>query len=124
MSGIEGMISLFQSLNVFPASLCIIIAFAIINRNALDFPICERVKRNRIRNRGYAITEMEEMDEMQFRRMFRMSRAAFNVLLSKISIVIPEKDLYSNRQAINSSGSAINNKTKLAVALRYYFIKI
>ncbi len=71
------MISLFQSLNVFPAILCIIITLTIIDRNALDFPICERVKRNRIRNRDYAITVTEELDEIQFRKMLRMSRAAF-----------------------------------------------
>ena len=62
---------------------------------------------------------MEEMDEVQFRRMFRMSRTAFNVLLTKINIVIPDKDYSSRRQAINSSGSPITNRTKLAVALSF-----
>ena len=82
MSGIQGIKKLLELLNVFPTSVCIIIAFAIINRNTLDIIVTEVKKRNRIRNRGYAITEMEEMDEAQFRRMFRMSRTAFNVLLT------------------------------------------
>jgi serine/threonine-protein kinase HipA len=48
----------------------------------------------------------------QFKRMFRMSRTAFNFLLTKINIVIPNKDYSSRRQAINSSGSQITNRTK------------
>ncbi len=56
------------------------------------------------------------MNKAQRKRMFRMLQSAFDLLLTKISAV---KDSYSAMQAINSSGSPIKNRTRLAAALRY-----
>ena len=39
----------------------------------------------RFRNRGYAITEMEALDDNKFQRMFRVSRNGFQLLLQLIS---------------------------------------
>jgi hypothetical protein len=45
--------------------------------------IHERRAKSR-RNKAYALQEMEEMTEMHFKRMFRMSKFAFNQLLIKL----------------------------------------
>jgi hypothetical protein len=81
-------------------------------------------KRNRCRNRDYGLHEMDVLAEQhpeQFKRMFRMSPEAFNILLEKVSDHLG--DLYENDThhiyASNSSGSLISNKTKLAATLRW-----
>jgi hypothetical protein len=61
---------------------------------------------NRRRNRAYALQEMEEMTERHFKRMFRMSKFAFNQLLIKL------EDYYDGptdaNVAENSSGEVVN----------------
>jgi hypothetical protein len=117
MTNLEELVALLQMLNILPAAISILVAFAVVNN--IPSKISNRFKRNRIRNRGYGLTEMDAIDDVQFRRMFRMSRRAFNILLSKLNVFILEKDAMSIKQAINSSGSPIDNKTKLAVTLRF-----
>jgi hypothetical protein len=80
--------------------------------------IRKRKVKNRWRNRGYAIAEMDFLDEKDFTRMFRMDRDDFGelMLLVKDKIdVLPRGRI----NAINSSGSFIEPRTKLAVALRW-----
>ncbi len=62
---------------------------------------------------------MDFLDDAQFRRMFRMDRTAFHVLESKLESFIGERSDTSVRKARNSSGSHIEMRTKLAVALRW-----
>ena len=59
-----------------------------------------------------SISQMDELTDDYFRRMFRLSRSAFTALLEKISddFIMP---------SVSSSGSAISPKTQLAVALRW-----
>jgi outer membrane phospholipase A len=58
---------------------------------------------NRRRNRAYALQEMEEMTEMHFKRMFRMS---------KFELLIKLEDHYDGptdeNAAENSSGEIVN----------------
>jgi hypothetical protein len=65
---------------------------------------------NRRRNRAYALQEMEEMTELHFKRMFRMSKFAFNQLLIKL------EDYYDGptdeSAAENSSGEIVNKRNK------------
>jgi hypothetical protein len=71
---------------------------------------------NRHRERGWALRQMDELPDELFRRMFQLDRANFDAL------VILLKDLMRPRneqKVINSSGSAISIKTRLAVTLRW-----
>ena len=74
--------------------------------------------RNRIRNRMYAVMEMDLMSEEEFRVQYRMRRDIFNCLLQKIlpNISLSERGVINGN---NSSGSIIQPKIKLAVTLRY-----
>lgn len=77
---------------------------------------------NRKRNRQAALDEMENLPENQFRRMFRMSRYAFDNLLQILEDAIDfddEDEIISDRQATNSSGSRVSMRTALAVTLRW-----
>ncbi len=67
------------------------------------------------RNRGYALQEMEHLSEKIFQRMFRMSRRSFKILedMLKKEISVDE------RKAVNSSGSVISLRTRLAITLRW-----
>eukprot|EP01033_Poteriospumella_lacustris_P007850 gene7850-gene8596 len=38
-------------------------------------------KNNRHRNRGYAVEEVEQLSDVEFRKMFRMTREGFSSLL-------------------------------------------
>lgn len=70
----------------------------------------------RKRDRNYGINELDYMTEAKFKRMFRMSRRAFNALLEKIQPFMPVID---TDKAVNSAGSEINNLIKLACTLRW-----
>jgi len=74
-------------------------------------------KRNRIRNRKYALEEMELMSDNHFRRMFRMSREAFHNLEQRLAEKFGDSDF--DQAAVNSSGSTICQRTRLACALRW-----
>ena len=71
--------------------------------------------RNRIRDRKRGLRDMDELSEPEFRRMFRMSRTVFNKLLRRL-----RRALSVDRQkAINSSGSYISPRTRLAATIRW-----
>jgi len=72
--------------------------------------------RNRHRNRGYALNEVNNLSDDEFSSMFRMSRLGFNRLLDLVSPFLSETDV---EMATISSGSAITKATKLFVTLRY-----
>lgn len=71
-------------------------------------------ERNRIRNRTYALHEMENMSHRDFKRMFRMSKVAFQTLEMKIEPFMKSTNI---AKAVNSSGSYICLTTKLAVTI-------
>ena len=73
---------------------------------------------NRCRNREYALKEMEEMSDGHFKRMFRMSRHAFGVLLERLCDFSGD-DATDELQACRSSGSLMSMRTKLACTLRW-----
>ncbi|CAN0398877.1 unnamed protein product, partial [Ectocarpus fasciculatus] len=58
---------------------------------------------------------MEELDEKDFEKMFRMDRDSFGTLLGMVRPNLTT----SHAQWLNSSGSIIDPKTKLAVAIRW-----
>jgi hypothetical protein len=59
---------------------------------------------------------MDLLDLSTFKRMFRVDRYTFEEILEKISPFLDEKN---DQKAINSSGSPVTNKTRLAVTLRW-----
>ena len=73
---------------------------------------------NKWRVRGHARKEMDKLTSSEFKSMFRMSRDSFEKLLSLLNdkLTISERGKIN---AINSSGSYIEPKTKLAAALRF-----
>jgi hypothetical protein len=73
-------------------------------------------KANRQRERGWALRQMDEMPDGLFKRMFRLDRATFDAHTYLLHGHMRERDV---QKAINSSGSAITTKTRLAVALRW-----
>ena len=75
-----------------------------------------RVNRNICRNRGFALGQMDRLDDSTFKRMFRVDRSTFDEILVAIEPFLEEKKV---EKAINSSGSSISNKTRLAVTLRW-----
>lgn len=76
-------------------------------------------RRNRVRKRSHALQEMDGIDDKMFKKMFHMSRHAFSKLLGLLEEHSKEQDCTSVKQARNSSGSVISNKTVLAVTLRW-----
>ena len=74
-----------------------------------------RKPRNFHRNRGFALDEMSRLSDTLFRRMFRVTRDAFNALVVSIDPLIAR----NVEKAMNSSGSHISTKTRLAVTLRW-----
>ena len=78
--------------------------------------ISVRAQRNICRNRGFAIEQMDLLDPSTFKRMFRVDRYTFDEILEKISPFLDEKN---DQKAINSSGSPVTNKTRLAVTLQW-----
>ena len=75
-------------------------------------------KRNRHRNRQHGLQEMELMDEEDFIQHYKLSRFLFDHLLGQITPMLLQSKR-GQQNAINSSGSVVDIKTKLAVALRY-----
>jgi hypothetical protein len=73
-------------------------------------------ERNKIRIRNAALYNMSTMSSTNFRRMFRLSRDAFEILLERISVIDLERD---ETRAVRSSGSPITLRTKLACTLRF-----
>jgi hypothetical protein len=71
---------------------------------------------NRHRERGWALRQMDEMPDELFRRMFRLDRATFD---SHVILLKNHMRPLNEQKAINSSGSAISVKTRLAVSLRW-----
>jgi hypothetical protein len=59
---------------------------------------------------------MDRLDPTVFKRMFRVDRASFNVILELIEPFMEKRD---EQKATNSSGCAISLKTRLAVTLRW-----
>ena len=58
-----------------------------------------RRSRNRVRNRRFALGEMDSIDDKMFKRMFRMSKHAFSNLLGLLEDHYEERDSASVRQA-------------------------
>jgi hypothetical protein len=75
----------------------------------------EKKKGNRRRDRSYGLKIMNEMKDSEFKRMFRMSRRAFQNLLNKVS---PELSV-DEKQAIRGSGFPILPQTALAATIRW-----
>ena len=59
---------------------------------------------------------MDRLDDSTFKRMFRLDRKTFDEVLHLIEPIMVERDA---KKAINSSGSQISAKTRLAVTLRF-----
>ena len=91
--------------------------FSMVLQNKTKHRKKTRRRRHRYRNRdrGFAIAQMENLDEKTFKKMFRMSKSTFNNLLEKVSPLLQVDE----QRAINSSGSVITAKTKLASTLRW-----
>lgn len=109
--------SLFELCSILQ-NMSLILATAVIVQLFQQVYIQDKRKKeaNRRRNRDYALTEMEVMSDEHFKRMFRMSKNTFCVLEEKLSDVW---DGVNERQAINSSGSPICLRTRLACTLRW-----
>ena len=60
----------------------------------------------RLRNRGYALEEMQYLTDNEFKKMFRLSRESFHYLLSLIRVKIEPSDR-GKRNARNAWGSDI-----------------
>lgn len=73
-------------------------------------------KTNRHRNRGYAVEEVEQLNDAEFRKMFRMTREGFSSLLGILDAFLYEGD---KEMARRSSGSCISKRTKLFCTLRW-----
>lgn len=71
---------------------------------------------NEIRDRRYSLRKFHRLDDLMFKRMFRMSKPSFYKLLN---IIRPHLKKKSIRHAINSSGSIISDQVCLAVTLRW-----
>ena len=71
--------------------------------------------RNRHRNRGYAIEEMSNLSDTEFKKMFRMCRESFFDLEKQLDPILSRDEEMSSR----SSGSPITTRTRLAVTLRW-----
>jgi hypothetical protein len=72
--------------------------------------------RNIRRNRGFALAQMDQLDDTTFKRMFRVDRRTFDEILD---IITPLMEQRNSAKATNSSGSPIMPKTRLAVTLRW-----
>ncbi len=71
--------------------------------------------RNMHRNRGFAVEQMDSLEDSLFKRMFRVDRDTFNHILGKIEPFFP----VNVSKAVNSSGQGVALKTRLAVSLRW-----
>ena len=64
------------------AAFACMVCFIIFN-NSFNHVVRKR-QRNRHRNRQHALDEMDKMDDKHFKRMFRLSRHSFQILLDKL----------------------------------------
>jgi hypothetical protein len=71
---------------------------------------------NRVRNRQHGLNEMESLSELEFKRMFRMTKHSFNNLEELIENHVRIRDIH---QARRSSQSTITTRTRLACCLRW-----
>jgi hypothetical protein len=74
-----------------------------------------RKPKNRQRNRGFAVGEMEHLTDTLFKEMFRLDRRSFDWLVEELDPVLRRNEV----KAQNSSGSSICTETRLAVTLRW-----
>lgn len=79
-----------------------------------------QVKRTRkprafLRNRGFAIDEMDNLSPVNFQRMFRLDRSSFYELRD----MLVRSLTFDSVKATASSGSSISTTTRLAVTLRW-----
>ena len=117
MKSTQEIISLINALQLFfdePTAVMFGIAIAI----SIVGTVLSRRRRgpNRMRNRGYALNEMDAMDESHFKKMFRMSKNAFKQLVIKLEDYV---DIPDEVSAENSAGSVVSMRTRLACALRW-----
>ena len=75
--------------------------------------------RNHHRNRGFALEQMDRLDDTTFKRMFRVDRQTFDEILYMIEPIMVERDA---AKATNSSGSQIS--AKLGLLLPYGFLLV
>ena len=75
-----------------------------------------RRRSNRRRNRNFILNEIDNLTELEFRKMFRMRRDSFDKLYRTL-----EPLLYTPNAAMarRSSGSIVSKKTKLYCTLRW-----
>jgi hypothetical protein len=69
------------------------------------------------RNRVDPLSKMDLIDDSFFKRLYRLDRPTFNWLLNMIRPILENKSTI--QKGINSSGSVICAKLKLAIALRF-----
>jgi hypothetical protein len=68
------------------------------------------------RSRGFALGQMDLLDDVTFKRMFSVDRIVFDILRSRI---YPYFQNLNISRAMNSSGSPISVITRLGVTLRW-----
>jgi hypothetical protein len=87
----------------------------LINLFKLNRKVFRTKFKNRHRNRGYAIEEMNYLSDLDFKKMFRMDRLSFLELEKQLDPYLIRNDVMS----IRSSGSPISTRTRLAVTIRW-----
>jgi hypothetical protein len=96
---------------------CLLVLLDDLSSNMRSNSNCKRNRNgNRIRNRGFGLEEMSYFNNNDFKKMFRLSRVAFYML---VDIIAPEFVEETERYAEYSSGSSISIVTRLAVSLRW-----
>ena len=73
-----------------------------------------RKPRNRHRNRGFALLEMDLISIEEFKSMFRIDRLTFEELEEELDPILKKNEIMAKL----SSGSTISTRTKLAVGLQ------
>jgi len=89
---------------------------AIIALDSEESPPIEK-KGNKHRDRRGCLRKIDDLDDKTFQRMFRLSREAFDDVLNKIRPDI-ENDEMQEKMAEISSGSGVDARLKLCIALR------
>ncbi len=64
-------------------------------------------------NRGFAVEQMDNLEDSLFKRMFQVDWDTFNYILSTIEPLFSVNE----SKAVNSSGHGVALKTRLAVSL-------
>ena len=76
-------------------------------------------KERRTRDRGYAINEMKELNEKDFKKMFRLNRRGFYYLLTKVKKHIEPKPGVVSFDLYHDILKPISAEVKLAITLRW-----